>query len=92
MSTKRKIEITVETHQMVVIRRNRKSIQAWCNECGEEVEMIRPEEAAALPGTSSRIVFQWIEDARVHFSETPEGSLLICINSLLNRQQKGDFQ
>jgi len=41
-----------------------------------------PEEAAMMAGVSWRTISQWVEEGRVHFTETPEGLLLICINSV----------
>jgi len=44
--------------------------------------MITPYEAATLAGVSSRTLYRWIEEAKLHFSEEPGGSLLVCADSL----------
>jgi hypothetical protein len=44
--------------------------------------MIAPEVAARLSAVSARTVYGWAEAGRVHFSETTDGLLLICANSL----------
>jgi hypothetical protein len=44
--------------------------------------MITPEQAAAMLSSSTRTIYSWVEAAIIHFSEQPEGSLLICQDSL----------
>lgn len=44
--------------------------------------MVKVDEAAILAHVSSRSIYRWVETERVHFAETPEGLLLICLNSL----------
>ena len=46
------------------------------------VEMITPDEAAKLAGMSSRSLYRLVEAESIHFTETHDGSLLICLNSL----------
>ena len=48
--------------------------------------MIRQNEAARIAHVSSRTIYRWIEDVRLHFTEEPVGSLLVCAESL--RAQK----
>jgi len=47
--------------------------------------MIMPNEAAVLSDTSSRAIYRLIEDGGLHFVETRDGDLLICLNSLMAR-------
>lgn len=49
-----------------------------------DVEMIAPEIAAFLCGTTARNVYRLIESGAVHFIEMPTGELLICANSILS--------
>ena len=84
---KRKIQLTVETHQLLVISRTKGSIQGWCSECANDVPLIRPEEAAVLAGVSPRTIYRRVEAGLVHFAESPEGWLLICLGSLLNESR-----
>jgi hypothetical protein len=44
--------------------------------------MLTPEDASAIAGVRTRLVYQWVESALVHFSEARDGLLLICANSL----------
>jgi len=84
--TKKRTEITVETDQVLIIRQRRSGVRAWCDGCAEQVKMARAEEAAALAGVTARTIYRWVEAEKVHFTETPDGSLFICLNSLLKKQ------
>jgi len=79
---RRRIEIIVETRQ-VVIRRRTNQAPGWCAECSSAVQLITPEEAAALACISTRTIYRRVEAGQLHFNETAEQSPLICLNSLL---------
>lgn len=76
-------EITVETERLLVIRRRYQAVEDWCRECGELALMIRPDQAAAVSGKTLRALFAEIESGTLHFSEFPDGMILICLNTLL---------
>ena len=82
-TTKRRTEITIEKERVLLIRRRHASAVAWCASCHERVRMVTADEAARMAGVSPRTIYRWIEAERLHFIETPEGLLLVCINSLL---------
>jgi hypothetical protein len=84
---KRRVQLTIETHQLLVISRATGSIQGWCSECARDVPLIRPEEAAVLAGVSPRTIYRRVEAGLVHFAESPEGWLLICLGSLLDERR-----
>jgi hypothetical protein len=44
--------------------------------------MLSIDDAAILARVNSRTIFRWAEARAVHSTETPEGLLLICPNSL----------
>ena len=52
--------------------------------------MLTPDEAATIAGLSSRLIYRWIEDGRIHFSETGGGHLLICQSPLPKLIEGGD--
>ena len=79
--TTRRTEITIETSRRLLVRRSSARRIVWCERCVAEVQMITPQEAAALMNVSSRSIYQWIEAGRVHFQEGP-GGLLVCAESL----------
>lgn len=82
MSGKTKTEITIETDRMFIIRPRRILIQTWCAACSETVKMAALEDAARLAGMRSREIYRAVEAEKIHFIETNEGRLLICLNSI----------
>jgi hypothetical protein len=44
--------------------------------------MLGIDDAALCARVNSRTIFHWAESGIVHSIETPEGLLLICLNSL----------
>ena len=84
---KKKIQLTVETHELLVIKRAKNLTQTLCCECAGDVPLIRPEAAAVLAGVSPRTIYRRVEAGRVHFAESPEGWLLICLSSLLDESR-----
>lgn len=81
MRIRRRREVNIETHQVLVVRRSGRGVETWCEECGEQVRMVTLEEAMALTGASSREIHRRVEAGEIHFRETAEGRLLICLNS-----------
>jgi hypothetical protein len=82
MKRKKRTEITVESELVLVRRSRRDLIRAWCASCAEQVSMLTVDHAAAVARVTARTIYRWVEAGQVHFKETPEGSLLICLNSL----------
>jgi hypothetical protein len=78
---RRRTEITIETDRMFYISSPR-MVLSWCAACDAQVEMVPVDEAAILRHVNSRTIFHWVESAQVHSSETANGLLLICLNSL----------
>lgn len=82
MDMKRKrTKITIETERTLFISRPEKVI-GWCAPCGAQAEMLSVDQAAILQRVDSRTIFRWVEAERVHSSESANGLLLICLNSL----------
>lgn len=75
--------ITIETRQLLAIRSPKGLVHAWCPACGEQVQMIRADHAAALAGVSLRVICRWVDAGTLHFNEQADGLLFICFNSLL---------
>jgi len=86
MGSKRRTEIQIEIERSFSIKKPGRPVRAWCVECAEAVTLITPEEAALAARVSSRTIYRWAEDGKLHFAETPEGFLRICLNSLVRDQ------
>ena len=76
-------EITIEVEEMIhAVDRRDRFLRGWCSSCGSEALMVAPDQAAAIARVSVRAVNQSVEAGRVHFLETPDGRLLVCVKSL----------
>jgi excisionase family DNA binding protein len=51
--------------------------------------MLMPHEAAINAGVSQRTIYRWIEDGRIHFVETTDGSLFVCLTSAFALKEGG---
>jgi len=79
---KKRREVTIETERILFVSRRQSHPIHRCDRCGEEVLMLTVDEAAAWSRSTSRTIFKLVEAGRLHFTETPDGRLLICFNSL----------
>jgi Zn finger protein HypA/HybF involved in hydrogenase expression len=78
--------ITVETWRKTVLHRQRQKKSAWCEMCAAQVEMLSTDQAASICGSTELTIFRQVENGKLHFTETPEGNLLICSSSLTNKE------
>ena len=75
---------TIETHEIWVIRRPPpETPDILCVVCASKAGMLTPQEAALRAGVSQRTIYRWIEDGRIHFAETMDGGLFVCLAPLL---------
>jgi len=79
---KRTARITVETERLLVIPCSKASGDGWCSQCQAEVKLIGLEEAAAIGGASQRAIFRQAESGEIHFTETEDGKVMFCLNSI----------
>jgi hypothetical protein len=71
--------ITSETHEVFIVRsEGRHPIRMWCPDCAADVEMLKPEEAAAIANVSPRTIYRWIEAAQIHHCEGMGGNVVVC--------------
>jgi hypothetical protein len=79
----RKTEKTVEIHEFYVIRTASGSLPPLCGECTtEDGIMIAPEQAAMIASVPVRTIYQWVESETVHYRQTSNGSIIVCVRSL----------
>jgi hypothetical protein len=83
MRRSRKTEITVETDRLVVVEILRRPASPSCPLRAGQAEMVTVDDAAAIARVNSRTVFRWVQEGHVHFIETTQGLLLVCLKSLL---------
>jgi len=80
---KRRTEITIETNGVLVMRVRTEALTAWCPRCRAHVTMVTPDQAAIMSNTGSQAIYRLVENERPHYTETNQGTMLICVNSLL---------
>ena len=49
--------------------------------------MVSPAAAAAAAGITPRAIYRRVETGQIHFTETNDGQLLICLNSLFQAEE-----
>ena len=81
---RRKTETATITHEFLRIRRPRIAATSWCKECGAETQLVPPDDAADFAGLNAREIYRRVEIGHIHFAELSDGSLLVCLNSILS--------
>ena len=57
-------------------------MRAWCEACQNRVPLVTVDEAARFAQVSSRTIYRWVEDEKLHSAETSDARLLICRESI----------
>jgi hypothetical protein len=81
----RRTQITIETHTLIVLRR-RRLIRFWCSECGAEAEFVPVEDLDSLLDSGSDNASGRLGNGALHFGKAPDGSIVVCVKSLSERQ------
>jgi hypothetical protein len=81
MKSRKTTDITIETHEVWVIRRQSKT-PVGCAECDGQFTMVTVDQAVDVTHFSALVIYRWVEGGQIHFLETAEGKLLVCLNSL----------
>ena len=82
--------VTIESRERMTIQRHARSLVTWCEQCGAEVLMVTPNEAAAISRTDARTIFRAVEAGTIHFIESESGALLVCRTSIpLSHWERG---
>lgn len=79
----KRTRITVETERVLVVSRRHRIVESWCDGCGHKVKLLRAEEAAFISGVSLRDICRQVESDSLHYMETADRVLMICLDSLL---------
>ncbi|PYS75743.1 MAG: hypothetical protein DMF66_18575 [Acidobacteria bacterium] len=90
VAKRRTTRVFIETHEFWLVRRPEQLRRAWCAGCDGEVGHLAAEQAARAVGITLRALCRMVEAGALHSTETPDGSLLVCVNSLMEQTSKGD--
>jgi hypothetical protein len=80
--TKRRTRLMIETERVLIVTGHQSDFEGWCDQCGAEVKLVAPELAATLTGLSRRAVYRLIETGQIHFTESAEALVSVCLQSL----------
>ena len=84
MKKTRRTEKTVEIHEFYAIRTASGSLPALCADCSTgDAIMLAPEQAALLAHVPTRMIYRCVETGSIHYSEAPDGSIVVCLRSLV---------
>lgn len=86
MTTKKRVEITIETERVIIAPSSSSQPCLWCDSCAMQVDMLTPDLAAAQINVPPRLIYRWIEAGQLHYREDSDGAILICRNSLFGDQ------
>jgi hypothetical protein len=89
-TTRRRTEISIETHEITVIRTNGHQKKHYCENCRTSVLAFALEQIAAFFQISVSDVCRTIEENRLHLVTTQRTIALICGNSLKGEKNIGD--
>lgn len=82
MKLRKTTRITVETDQVVIIRRRRLT-RFWCTQCQREEDFVPVEEVNHLLERHAPPATDPVAPEGLHFARTKDGSTVICVRSLL---------
>jgi hypothetical protein len=78
----RTTRITVETDSFLVVRRAKADL-GWCPDCCAEVDVITvTRDSISDPATAAQVE-GWLHTSNLHFWRSPEGTVHVCVTSLL---------
>lgn len=79
-------EITIEFDEVIQSTDHSNGLSGeLCLACGGESFLITPQQAAVIAGVTVREINRRVESEMVHYAETTDGFLLVCVNSLRER-------
>ena len=82
MALRKRTIVRIETDSLALIRPASTPVDLWCEECAVKVPMLTAEAFAAMAGTTEREIYRRVEMGALHFNETADGALRVCVNSL----------
>lgn len=85
MKTKTRIEITVETHRVFIIRAAGNLNKGWCQRCGRPTVRISLQ-AATQQGISAAAISHHIDEGRLHFTNSSDGSFICLADSTIQER------
>lgn len=83
----RKKKILVKTERRLIAKSGESGETVFCGQCVRE--MVHAQFAADLFGISSREIYRFIEDEKIHFFETEKKQVYVCPLSIETIRENG---
>ena len=87
MKEKKRLEITLETHELTIVRFSRNQKTDFCTVCRAHTPHLSVAESVPVLGLSESAIFRLAESGEIHSCETANGLLRLCGNSLAALKQ-----
>ena len=87
MKEKKRFEITLETHELTIVRFASNKTDAYCPICGADTPHLPVAECASILSLTETTVFRLAESGQIHARESADGRLLLCGGSLATFEQ-----
>lgn len=71
---RRRILITVETNQLLIMRQHARRIKTWCDVCNEQVEMLSKEDDEVAASVVQKTSHTRPEACKFHLGALPEAN------------------
>jgi hypothetical protein len=79
--SKRRTEITIETHSITIIRTSDQRFSSFCERCEKTVSAFTPEQLATLMRLELNEICRRVDSGELHLTETGRSFALVCGNS-----------
>ena len=80
----RRKEERIEIHERLIVRTASGSLPALCEACSTgDAILLSPEQASTVTGIPARSIYRWVEAGTIHYRETANGKLIVCVKTLL---------
>lgn len=92
MKEKKRLEIRLETRELIFVRFPLDSSHAFCAVCRQRAPHLSIAQAVAALSLSEKTIFRLVEKGAIHSFESEEGFLRLCAGSLaaFAREPKAD--
>ena len=75
MKIKKTTEVTIQTERVLIVRKRRPAVLAFCKECGAPIDAA--EEVRVALDDPSLEIGREVDDGR-HYNQLPDGRTLVC--------------
>lgn len=84
---KKRREERIEIHERLIIRTTSGSFPALCEKCrASDAILLSPDQASTVTGMPTRLIYQLVEAASIHYREVGNGKIIVCVKTIVLHQ------